>query len=67
MFYKEIIAVINLKVYQCIESDIIEMGMVYKLSVFVFKAMLDIFCIFNNLLTRLDEFALTFGIKSGES
>ena len=66
MFHKETIVIVNLKVYQCIESDVTEAGMVYEPSVFVLKAILDIFCISNGPLTYLDEFALTFGIKSRE-
>ena len=66
-FYKETAAVVNLKARQRIENDVTEMGMAYKPSVFMLKAMLDIFCVSNGPLARLDEFALTFGVKSGES
>src|SRR6266699_2086665 len=62
-FHEETTAVVNLKARQHIENDIMEVGMAYEPSVFVFKVILDIFCIFNSLLVRLDEFALTFGIK----
>jgi len=67
MFHKETIVIVNLKVYQCIESDIIEARMAYEPFVFVFKIILDIFYISNGPLIRLNEFALTFGVKSGES
>ncbi len=40
--------------------------MVCESSVFVFKAILDIFYISNSPLARLNEFALTFEVKSGE-
>ena len=63
-FHKETATVVNLKACQRIENDVIKTGIAYKLSVFVFKAMLDIFCISNGPLVRLDEFVLTFGIKS---
>ena len=65
-FHKETITVVNLKVHQHIENNVTETKIIYEPSVFVFKAMLDIFCVSNSLLVRLDEFALTFGIKSGE-
>ncbi len=67
VFYEEIIVVVNLKVYQRIENDIVEAKIIYEPSVFIFKAMLDIFYIFNGPLMCLDEFALTFGIKSEEN
>ncbi len=67
MFHKEIVTVVNLKACQCIESDVVETKIAYKLSVFIFKAMLDIFYIFNSPLVRLDEFVLTFKVKSKES
>src|SRR6266566_9378207 len=66
-FYKETATVVNLKVHQRIENNITETGMAYKPSVFILKAMLDIFYVSNSPLTHLDEFALTFGIKSGKS
>ena len=66
-FYKETATVVNLKTRQRIESDITEAGIAYEPSVFVLKAMLDIFYVSNSPLAHLDKFALTFGIKSGES
>ncbi len=66
-FHEETITIVNLKVYQYIENDIMETKITYEPSVFVFKAMLDIFYISNNLLMRLNEFALIFGVKSGEN
>src|SRR6266699_1403519 len=66
VFYEETVVVVNLKARQCIESDVAEAGMAYEPSVFGFKAMLEIFCVSNGPLARLDEFALTFGVKSGE-
>ena len=65
-FHKETATVVNLKACQRIESDVAETEIAYKLSVFVFKIMLDIFCISNGPLVRLDEFVLTFGVKSEE-
>src|SRR6266699_1111356 len=66
-FHEETATVVNLKARQRIENDVAETGMACEPSVFVLKAMLDIFCVSNGPLTRLDEFALTFGVKSGES
>ncbi len=66
-FYKETVAVVNLKACQYIENDIAEVEIVCELSVFVFKAILNIFYVFNGPLVRLDEFVLTFGVKSRES
>jgi len=66
-FYKEIATVINLKVCQRIENDVVETGIAYKSFIFVFKVILDIFYISNGPLIYLDEFALTFEIKSGKS
>jgi len=66
-FHKETTTVVNLKAHQRIKNDVAETGMAYEPSVFVLKAILDIFCISNGPLTYLDEFALTFGIKSGEN
>jgi len=65
-FHEETTTVVNLKARQRIENDIAEIKMVYEPFVFVFKIILDIFYVFNGLLACLDEFALTFGIKSGE-
>ncbi len=66
-FHEETVAVVNLKARQCIENDVAETGIACELSIFIFKVILDIFYVSNNLLIYLDEFALTFGVKSGES
>src|SRR6266699_3731859 len=60
VFYKETVAVVNLKVRQCIKSDVTETGIIYKPFVFMFKAMLDIFYISNSPLVYLNKFVLIF-------